>query len=124
MFYWWRFSPFTVARGSLPDGSHEKPFDEVLWRSPQGLEPDADHITPRQKMLGDLVDKHLSGKSRRDIVAMLGESSTKMNPDGTGPSLSYPTGIERGSYMRIDSEWLLIYFDSSEKAIRHEISGD
>jgi hypothetical protein len=75
-------------------------------------------------MLGDLVDKHLSGKSRRDIVAMLGESSTKMDPDGTGPSLSYPTGIERGSYMRIDSEWLLIYFDSSEKAIRHEISGD
>ncbi len=30
---------------------------------------------------------------------MLSEPSTKIDPDGTGPSLSYPTGIDRDSYM-------------------------
>lgn len=108
----------------LPDGSHEKPFDEVLWRSPQGLEPDNAGVTPRQKMLGDLVDKHLIGKSRKDIIAILGEPSTKMDPDGTGPSMSYRTGIERGSFMPIDSEWLLLYFDSSGVATRYTIGVD
>ncbi len=75
-------------------------------------------------MLGDLVSKHLLGKNRNEIIAMLGEPSSKMDPDGPGPSLSYPTGFERSSYMRIDSEWLLIYFDSSGKAIRYTIGVD
>ena len=109
---------------SLPDGSHEKLFDEGLWKSPKGLEADAARITPRQKMLGDLVDKHVVGKSRREIVTMLGEPSTKMDPDGAGSALSYPTGIERGSYMRIDYEWLLIYFDSSGEANKYKIAVD
>ena len=109
---------------SLPDGSYEKSFDEVLWKSPQGLEADVARITPRQKMLGDLVDKHLVGKSRKEIIAILGEPSTKMDPDGTGPALSYPTGIERGSGIRIDSEWLLIYFDSSDKVNRCKTAVD
>ena len=55
---------------------------------------------------------------------MLGEPSTKMDPDGTGTALSYPTGIDRNSYMRIDSEWLLIYFDSSDRVTRYAIGGD
>lgn len=121
---WVSFFAVCGCSRSLPYGSHEKPFDDVLWKSPQGLEADAAHITPRQKMLGDLVDKHLIGKSRKEIIAILGEPSTKMDPDGAGPALSYPTGIERGSYMRIDSEWLLIYFDSSDKAIRYKIAVD
>lgn len=75
-------------------------------------------------MLGDLVSKHLSGKSRKDVITILGEPSTKMDPDGTGSSLSYPTGIERDSYMPIDSEWLLVYFDSSGKVIRYPIGVD
>jgi hypothetical protein len=43
-------------------------------------------------MLGDLLEKHLIGKKREDVITTLGEPSTKMDPDGTGPSLSYPTG--------------------------------
>lgn len=108
----------------LPDGSHESPFDEVLWRSVQGLEPDKSDITPRQKMLGDLVDKNLIGKNRTEVTALLGEPSTKMDPDGQGPALSYPTGFERGSFIRIDSEWLLIYFDSAGKVTHYKIGVD
>ena len=109
---------------SLPDGSYEKLFDEVLWKSPQGLEADASRVTPRQKMLGNLLDKHIIGKSRREIITMLGEPSTKTDPDGTGAALSYPTGVERGGGFRIDSEWLLIYFDSSGKASKYKIAVD
>ena len=75
-------------------------------------------------MLGDLVEKNVIGKNRKEIIAMLGEPSKRMDPDGSGPSLSYPTGIERGSYMRIDSEWLLINFDSSGIANRYSIGVD
>jgi len=116
---------FSGCSRSLPDGSHEKTFDGGLWRSEEGLKPDeVNGITPRQKMLGDLVEKHLIGKTRKEVVAMLGEPSTKMDPDGKGQALSYPTGIERSSYMRIDSEWLLIYFNSSGKAERYAIGVD
>jgi hypothetical protein len=108
----------------LPKGSYEKPFDEILWRSPEGLEADKAGVTPRQKMLGDLVDKNLIGKSGKEIIVLLGEPSTKMDPDGAGSALSYPTGFERGSYMRIDSEWLLIYFDSKEVAASYKIRVD
>lgn len=100
-------------------------FDAALWRSSQGLEPDKTaRITPRQEMLGDLVDKHLMGKRRTEVIEMLGGASTKMDPDGTGPSLSYPTGIERDSSFRVDSEWLLIFFDPSGKVIRYRIGTD
>jgi hypothetical protein len=108
----------------LPKGSYELQFDDALWRSSQGLETDTFHITPRQKMLGDLVGKHLIGKSRKDVITMLGEPYIKMDPDGTGPSLSYPTGVERDSCMSIDSEWLLVYFGPSGKVIRYRIGGD
>jgi len=108
----------------LPDGSHKRPFDEVLWRSAQGLEQDKASITPRQKMLGDLVAKNLLGKTRTEVIALLGDPSNKMDPDGPGPALSYPTGFERGSYIRIDSEWLLIYFNSAGKMARYEIGVD
>lgn len=89
-----------------------------------GLEADKAGISPRQRMLGDLVDEHLIGKSRKDIIAMLGEPSPKMDPDGSGASLAYPTGIERKSYIRIDSEWLLISFDSSDVACGYSIGVD
>jgi hypothetical protein len=108
----------------LPNGSHERHFDEVLWRSAQGHEQDKAGITPRQKMLGDLVDKNLLGKTRMEVIALLGEPSTKMDPDGAGPALSYPTGFERGSYIRIDSEWLLIYFNPAGKVTGYEIGVD
>ena len=81
-------------------------------------------MTPRQHMLGDLVERHLLGKSRGAILQVLGTSSSKMDPDGDGSALSYPTGFERGSYVRIDSEWLIIYFDSLETAIRYAIRTD
>lgn len=96
----------------------------MLWKSAQGLEQDNAGTTPRQKMLGDLVDKNLLGKTRAEVITLLGEPSAERDPDGAGPALSYPTGFERRSYIRIDSEWLLIYFNSVGKVNRYEIGVD
>ena len=115
---------FGCGNSGLPEGSFELEFDESVWKSPKGLELDENNITLRQKMLGDLVNNHLIGKGKERVVAMLGEPSSKMDPDGEGPSLSYPTGFERQSYMRIDSEWLLIVFDSSGIANDYSVGVD
>lgn len=108
----------------LPAGSFEDAFDESAWRSQDALQANDQGTTMRQRMLGDLVNKHLIGQKRDHIIAMLGEPSSKMDPDGDGPSLSYPTGWERWSYIRIDSEWLLIHFDSAGVAAGYSIAVD
>ena len=87
-------------------------FSSEVWKSDYALDIDDKSVTLRQKMLGDLVDNHLPNKERSDVIDLLGESSNKMDPDRDGPSLSYPTGPQRDSYMAIDSEWLIVTFDS------------
>lgn len=114
----------SCGKSKLPDGSYELPFNDVRWRSGESLESDDNQITLRQKMLGDLVENHLIGRERNEVMTMLGEPSTKMDPDGEGSAMSYPTGFERSSYMRIDSEWLLIEFDLSGKSIKYSIGVD
>jgi len=108
----------------ISNSSDKIHFNKDLWRSLQSLETDEFGITARQKMLDDLIEKHLIGKNKDEIISSLGDPSTKMDPDGEGRALSYPTGFERGSYMRIDSEWLLIYFDSSEIVKSYKIITD
>ena len=71
-----------------------------------------------------LVDKHLEGQTRKQIMLLLGEPSEKMDPDGVGPSLSYPTGPQRDSYIAIDYEWLIIEFDVSDKFEKFRLASD
>ena len=111
-------------KSELPDSSYELLFDAERWRSDESLETNDNQITLSQKMLGDLVENHLIGRERSEVIAILGEPSSKMDPDSEGSALSYPTGSERSSYMRIDSEWLLIEFDSSGKSIKYSIRVD
>ena len=115
---------FGCGKSELPQGSYDLEFDEAIWRTPKALELDEQQITLRQKMLGDLVEHHIIGKERENVIAMLGEPSSKMDPDKEGSSLSYPTGFERDSYMRIDSEWLLIDFNASGIANKYSIGVD
>jgi len=107
----------------LPEGSFEKLFTPEEWKSQASLNMDEFGITNRQKMLGDLVENHFSGKSRSALINMLGAPAKKMDPDGIGPKLSYPTGPER-SYFRIDSEWLIISFDSNNILSYYNVRND
>jgi hypothetical protein len=116
---------FTVRRApSLPAGSHTRSFDANLWRSENADQASPPAITERQKMLGDLVDHVLPGRSRQEIETLLGPPSQTTHFKGTGRDLIYPLGWERGSYITIDSEWLLIWFDQTAHFTRYAVRND
>jgi hypothetical protein len=113
------FFGFTLLIGcsqqKLPSGSHELKFEASIWQNEESANWNKDGVTIRQKMLGSLIGENVAGKNREQLIQLLGQPSTKMDPDGAGPTLSYPTGPQRDSYMAIDYEWLIIKFDSSDK---------
>ena len=116
---------FKCGNDKLLPESYELKFESELWKDNASLNFDKnDLITVRQKMLGDLVNNYFIGKTRKELISLLGESSSKMDPDGNGPVLSYPTGPERDSYMAIDYEWLIIEFDKLSKYKRYIIRTD
>lgn len=84
-------------------------FDAALWREGEKASFGADDT--RARMADGLLESHiLIGKSRSDVVAMLGPPTT------TGYfrefDLVYWLGAERG-FIRIDSEWLVLRLDKS-----------
>jgi hypothetical protein len=108
----------------LPAGSRLLRFDPVAWRQATSTEFVAGGITIRQKMLGDVVDNVLPGRSRADIESALGPSLDTSYFRGTGRDLIYVLGPERASYFVIDSEWLLIWLDSAGRFDRYAIYTD
>ena len=90
----------------LPSGSHMLPFDSEVWIGDHSTESN-DGITERQKMLGDVVENILPGKTRNDIIRLLGLSSD----DSHQPALLYYLGPARGDFIGVEVEWLNIYFD-------------
>lgn len=118
------FLLFACGKENLPTGSYELSFDSNLWKNEVSLEIDDNFITLRQKMLGDLANNHLLGKSQKELIRLLGIPSEKMDPDGDGPALSYPTGPQRDSYFAIDSEWLIVEFNEQGAAHKFSIRAD
>lgn len=111
-----------LLAGSLPTGSYARKFDRSSWTaSPPSVRGD---ITPRQKMLGDVVENLLPGKSRNEIEEMLGKSEVTSYFEETGRDLIYMTGPERDTPFSIDSEWLLIWLDENSRFQRYAIYRD
>jgi hypothetical protein len=108
----------------LPVGSRLARFDPIAWRQATSTEFVAGDITIRQKMLGDVVDNFLPGRSRADIESILGPSLDTPYFRGTGRDLIYVLGPERQSYFAIDSEWLLIWLDSAGRFEKYAIYTD
>jgi outer membrane protein assembly factor BamE (lipoprotein component of BamABCDE complex) len=89
------------------------------------LTPSVAHdITPRQKMLGDVVDNVLPGKTRAEIEAILGSPEETSCFANTGRDLIYSTGPERDTPFSIDSEWLLIWLDDQGRFERYAVYRD
>ncbi|HYC93645.1 MAG TPA: hypothetical protein VEO54_30855 [Thermoanaerobaculia bacterium] len=106
------------ARG-LPTGSFVRRFDAAAWKSSRHyVEGD---ITPRQKMLGAVVRDVLPGRTKAEIVALLGPP---VDDRSWNCDLTYVTGPERTSLFAIDSEWLLIDLDEQGKFERYRIATD
>ncbi|MGB7160814.1 MAG: hypothetical protein WBD40_22305 [Tepidisphaeraceae bacterium] len=79
-------------------------FDSVKWQA--ASEPDATHNSVRLRMADSFLDgQQPIGKSREQIVALLGEPDD--TPYFNEYDMVYYLGPERGP-MGIDSEWLVL----------------
>ena len=90
----------------LPNGSHLQSFDSDLWLADDSTVV-REGITVRQKMLGDVVEHILPGKSRNEIIRVLGLSSD----DSNQPTLNYYLGPAREDFLGIHISFLKIHFD-------------
>ena len=102
---------FDMAKERL----NRMPFDSAKWKA--GNENDI-----RLRMVDSLLRKYdLSGKTRAEILALLGEA------DNTGYfrdyGLVYRLGAERG-FISIDSEWLVFRLDTNNTVKEYRIARD
>lgn len=105
----------------LPSGSYQMQFDRSAWldrKSDRGKSP-----TIRQQMLGNVVDNIVNHGHKNDILAKLGPPES-IGVFSSNWDLVYHTGVQRDSLIRIDSEWLVIWFDKSGHTSRWEIWSD
>lgn len=114
---------FAYARG-LPVGSYARSFDQQAWAQPASGQHVSGDITIRQKMLGDVIHSIVQGKSKTSILTLLGPSDGSSYFSESGRDLIYHMGPQRDSFFAIDSEWLLIWFDSTGRVSRYEIWSD
>lgn len=113
-----------VIRGALPTGSHIREFSPLVWQDSTSSKSAPGDITPRQKMLGGLVERFKPSQSRTEIEALLGPSFPMPLFERTGRDLVYYLGPERVRWISVDAEWLLIWLDDSGHFERYEIYTD
>lgn len=107
----------------LPTGSDLKPFNPTAWKDAASTEW-AEGISVREKMLKDVVENILPGKTREEVEALLGPSLKTMYFASVNKDLIYYLGPERDGLFNIDSEWLLIWFRKDGKFARYRIAND
>ena len=98
-----------LAPKEKPTGSYDMRFSEVLWQDStqqQGNE----WITYRQKMVGDLIDNILPGKTLNKIEMLLGQPLNKVI-DGKDRIYLYKLGHERDGLITLDTEILEVIID-------------
>ena len=96
------------------------PFDRARWDAPSSDWQD----TTRHRMADGLIESRtLIGLSRTEIVKLLGEPSQSpyFQPEW---DLEYVLGIERGFFIRIDSEHLVIRLSSGGRATAAGLARD
>lgn len=116
----------------LPSGSNLRTFDSEIWIGDQSTVPQGE-ITDRQKMLGDLVENILPGKSRNGIIRLLGLPSENGTIDrilgltrdqANQSTLYFFLGPSRGDSLKIHIEFLVIHFDTTNRYKKYSIEVD
>lgn len=122
---------FTLALGlvravprPLRTGSDLERFDRAVWQDPRSADYVPGDVTPRQKMLADVVKSVLPGRTRVELEQILGPSLETSYFKSSGRDLIYVLGPQRDSYFVIDSEWLLIWLDKDGRFERYAIAND
>ncbi len=101
------------------DDVRKMPFDATAWKS---APVEFSHESVRLRMVDDFLNSHApAGKTRQQIVAMLGE------PDDTeymrSYDMVYQLGQERGAFP-IDSEWLVMRLDDADIVTEARLTTD
>jgi hypothetical protein len=111
----------------LPTGSLEDRFDAAVWNEPgAGGMPVPQKTTKRQRMLGDLVWNVLPGKSRDEIIALLGQPDSNACKffHRSESDLVYPLGWQRDLVVNLDSEVLRVEFDEENRFTSFRVMHD
>ncbi|MCP4371622.1 MAG: hypothetical protein GY797_26395 [Deltaproteobacteria bacterium] len=112
------------SKTELPTGSDSKQFDSAIWKDESSTKLDKNLISEREKMLKDLVENVLPGKTKIEIQNLLGNSLETAYFSSINKDLIYYMGPERDNYITIDSEWLLIWLDESDKFKKYKLMND
>jgi hypothetical protein len=122
---------FTLALGvaralprQLPTGSHLRSFDPAIWQDSRSADHVPGDITPREKMLADVVRSVMPGRNRAELENVLGPSLETPYFKSTGRDLIYMLRPQSDSYFTIDSEWLLIWLGPNRRFERYAIVAD
>ena len=94
--------------------NHPK-FNSEIWRDPKSSRR-SDDLTPRQRMLDDLVKNILPEKNKDEIELLLGKSEDSENKR----YVIYMLGPDK-SLFSLDGEYIIIWFDDSGNFERYEI---
>ena len=84
---------------ALPAGSHLQRFDRAVWQDPQSVNPVPGDVTPRQKMLADVVKRVLPGRTQADLDEILGPSRETRFKSSSGLRPGLQAGPLRDSYI-------------------------
>lgn len=97
----------------IHDSYFHKNFDSALWKNTRvSLDFDANLLTPRQRMMEDLVENHLTGLTKTEIVSLLGDPDSGLLSRERESSIVYILGPERG--LGVDFQCLMINFDEND----------
>ncbi len=116
------YSLFLIIVISVLSCSKSIRFDSGLWKNPQSYSCKEGDRTDRQKMIKNVLET-IRGKSKNEVILLLGPSLKTSYFKGTGRDLIYLLGPEQ-SFFSIDSEWLLVFFDENNMYKKHSIMTD
>lgn len=92
-------------------------FDHASWTGPKALEQSNDSLSPRQRLVGGLVDcKILVGNTQAEVRRLLGEpnSRNRNNTPDSATTWTYEVGTVGGGF---DNETLSVNFDERRHVI-------
>ncbi len=117
----WFAVSIMIAYGTHFLYNHQK-FNSAVWKDPHSIRYVSYDLTPRQRMIDDVVKNILPGSTKDEIEKQLGESTKTGYFSSSERDLIYILGAERG--FSVDSEWLLIWFDDSGNFEHYDIVTD
>tara|TARA_B100000959_G_C14780641_1_gene541368 strand:+ start:463 stop:855 length:393 start_codon:yes stop_codon:yes gene_type:complete len=102
------------------DGVDQINFDSDVWKNTPA---EFSLESTRLKMVDDFLDKYfIVGMFRDEVISLIGE------PDQTeyfkSYEMVYMLGQETDSYFAIDSQWLVLDLNDSERVVSYNIVSD